>query len=147
MKHVVYFLLAFVPHSLFGQDFLCTLKAEQTVSGSLMETAVGLEFPSAIGTGLFIQAGRPLPGSEERFRDLYYGVYIQKSVFQSKGIAVLADLRAGLVNKNFIAVIPQLHTRVRIFRNSAVSFGTGIRHGYPSASFSLIQFLPLNKHQ
>lgn len=139
--------MALIPNSMFAQEFLCTLKAEQTVSGSLMETSVGMEFHSSIGTGLFIQAGRPVPGSEERFRDLYYGVYVQKSIFQSKGIAVLADLRAGLINRNFIAVTPQLHTRVRIFRNTALSFGTGIRHGYPSASLSFIQFFPLNKHQ
>jgi hypothetical protein len=124
--------------SLQAQSVITNLSAEKNVKGCSYRGALGYEFSRPWAIGGFYELTSPTTFQEEKkLVDPFYGVYVQTPLVSSERILVSAVLRAGFINKNFFVITPAVETRIRVFSQTFIVFGAGLRHGYTSASIGI----------
>ncbi len=115
----------------FGQHALVSVYAETTVAGPEYGIAAAFESKGAWTFGAFMQRGAA--NYEERTVDqTFCGAELRAPLMRSERLALLATLRAGLVNEKFVAIAPGFETRMTVLPRLVVSAGGAMRKGYPS---------------
>jgi hypothetical protein len=129
-------ILALVASSLFAkaQTLQVMTGAEQTVAGSQFGGLLLFQLKSKWGLGAFYQAGFERTPEQTLKKDPFYGAALYMPLSRTEKINFYATLRCGLVNENFVAVVPGVETQMRVFKRLGASFGMGYRMGYPAMS-------------
>lgn len=134
LKSITIFFPLFLAMTLaFGQDLVSALQVEYTVAGLQYGGSLMYEAKSKLGLGFFYQA--PIGSLEDaHIKDQFYGVITQIPLAKSEKILFAANLRAGLVNDQFLVVVPGLETNINISKRIGIAFGMSLRMNYPSVS-------------
>jgi hypothetical protein len=117
------------------------LGSEKSVGGIHHMTALSVESKGKWGVGIFYQAKidwNVSEGHEKMFRDPFYGILLQAPLAKCDKMSFLITLRGGLVNKDFVLVVPSLETRIKLFSRFSAVFGMGYRYSYPTGSVKLL---------
>jgi hypothetical protein len=125
---------------LTAQHVLIHGGVEKTVSGLEYSTSLSYETKRLWAAGTFYQTGLSKQNEQGELaqNNIFYGVQLQAPLVRSEHIAFLFNMRAGLVNKDFFAVVPAVETRLKMNSKMSISVGTGFRMAYPALSAKLI---------
>lgn len=143
MKTLIIICILQVPLLVAAQQVVLQSGIEKTVSNIEYTARVGFELKSLFGIGGFYQAGLQ-QGTESNSLNRvnpFFGGFLQVPVAKSERLAFLINVRAGIVNENFFAVVPGVETRVHLSPRVGFSVGSALRHGH--ASFSTRLFLKM----
>ncbi|WKZ61616.1 MAG: hypothetical protein QY309_08990 [Cyclobacteriaceae bacterium] len=143
MKTLIIICMLQVPLIVAAQQVVLQSGIEKTVSNIEYTARVGFELKSLFGIGGFYQAGlqRGTESNSLNRVNPFFGGFLQVPVAKSERLAFLINVRAGIVNENFFAVVPGVETRVHLSPRVGFSFGSALRHGH--ASFSTRLFLKM----
>jgi hypothetical protein len=138
MKKIL-ILIIVIPVFAMAQQVVLQTGVEKTVSGMEYTTTLGFELKSLFGVGGFYQAGlqRDSESGSLNPHNPFFGGFLQVPVAKSERLSFLVNVRAGIVNENFFAVVPGVETRVHLSPRTGFTVGTGLRHGHPSLSARL----------
>lgn len=117
-----------------AQNMVVQTQSEYTVAGVQHGAMLQYETASQWGLGVFYQT--EFASGEEEFDpgSTFMGARLQAPLAKARHMSFFAVLRAGLVNDNFVAIVPGLETRVHISQRFGTAFGMGMRMGYASVS-------------
>lgn len=143
MKAIIFALVFIAPLTLSAQDVVFRSGVEKTVANVEYVASLGFELKSLWGIGGFYQAGLQKNSETNSLApvDPFFGGFLQVPVAKSERLAFLINVRAGIVNDHFFAVVPGVETRVHLSPRTGFSIGSGLRHGHPS--FSACLFLKM----
>lgn len=143
MKTLIIICMLQVPLIVAAQQVVLQSGIEKTVSNIEYTVRVGFELKSLFGIGGFYQAGlqRGTESNSLNRVNPFFGGFLQVPVAKSERLAFLINVRAGIVNENFFAVVPGVETRVHLSPRVGFSVGSALRHGH--ASFSTRLFLKM----
>lgn len=143
MKTLIIICMLQVPLIVAAQQVVFQSGIEKTVSNIEYTARVGFELKSLFGIGGFYQAGlqRGTESNSLNRVNPFFGGFLQVPVAKSERLAFLINVRAGIVNENFFAVVPGVETRVHLSPRVGFSVGSALRHGH--ASFSTRLFLKM----
>lgn len=137
----IFFLVQLIAGSLQAQGVNFAIGSEKSVGGIHHISALNVESKGKWGVGVFYQAKVDWNYSEEDsnlFRDPYYGITLQAPLAKCEKMSFFVTLRGGLVNKDFVLVVPSLETRIKLFSRFDAVFGMGYRYNYPTASIKVL---------
>jgi hypothetical protein len=143
MKTLMIICILQVPLLVAAQQVVLQSGIEKTISNVEYNARIGFELKSLFGIGGFYQAGlqRSTESNSLNRVNPFFGGFLQMPVAKSERIAFLINVRAGIVNENFFAVVPGVETRVHLSPRVGFSVGSALRHGH--ASFSTCMFLKM----
>ncbi len=120
-----------------GQSLALSVVGETSVRGLQYGATALYETKHLFGIGGFYQQDAT-PSVETGKVSTFYGGHLQFALAKENKIAVLAMMRAGLVDKHLLVVVPALETRIMLTKRLATGVDVGMRMGYPSLSARLI---------
>lgn len=138
MKTAILFVLLLATISLCAQNLTLGTGIERTVAATESQFTVGYLTKKQWSVGTFYQATLNVPPFEntsEGNSRTWYGAYLNLPLAKSEKIIFYTQVRAGLINKQFVAIVPSLETKITITRWFALGVGSSYRHGYPAFSF------------
>ncbi len=111
---------------------------EKTIAGN--QLGGSLQFQSNKGwlLGAFYQNRVEFTKEGIIANDSFIGASIAAPLVKNEQLSFLINLRAGLINENFVALVPGLETQWMFGKHFGVSAGTSVRSGYPSALFKVL---------
>jgi hypothetical protein len=123
-----------------AQHVLVQGGVEKTVSGLEYSALLSYETKRLWAAGSFYQTGlsRQNTEGELKQKNIFYGIQLQAPVVRCERMALLFNMRAGFVNRNFFALVPSVETRIRVNNKVSFSLGTGFRMAYPALSGKLV---------
>ena len=107
---------------------------EKTVAGNQYGTLLVLQTKKLWSIGGFYQASFTRTAEGVQATNPFYGVSISAPLVRSGKLNLFANGRVGVVNHDFLVVVPGLETEVRITRLISVSALMSVRMSYPSAA-------------
>ncbi|HEX5170857.1 MAG TPA: hypothetical protein VFW11_16900 [Cyclobacteriaceae bacterium] len=117
-----------------AQDIVTYVQTECTVAGSQYGSSVMYETRSKWSVGIFYQAELATRSEDYSGKDNFLGLTFQAPLAKSKKLSFFGQLRSGLVNSQFVVVVPGLETRLNLTPRLGTAFGMSLRMGYPSVS-------------
>lgn len=134
---ILMFLLSFARQSK-GQNLEFSTMVQQTTMG--LQSGYSVEYRTALGPaiGAFYQSTNHLSFETTPENYPFYGVDLSTPVKRCGDLELLAHLRVGLVNQNFLIATPELETRLSIFDFLKVGLGAGYRSRQAAVSAKLI---------
>jgi hypothetical protein len=127
-------LLILTVHVSLSQRMMLTPGVEKTVSEYQYGATLLLQTNKKWGLGGFYQTGISKEEEGTVKKNPFYGAVLYAPLSKTDKINFYATLRCGVVNENFVVIVPGLETQLRLFKNFQAGFGMGYRMGYPSVS-------------
>jgi hypothetical protein len=139
MKMFILFLLIVSSIIVKAQQLVMQSGVEKTVAGLEYGANMFLETKRMWALGSFYQTrlNRDNPEGSLQMKNIFYGVLFQGPIMKNEKLSFLFNLRMGLVNERFLAVVPSVETRIHVSERTGFSVGTGLRMSYPSFSFKV----------
>ncbi|MBX2970335.1 MAG: hypothetical protein KF803_13280 [Cyclobacteriaceae bacterium] len=139
MKAILILSIFLAPFFTMAQQVVLQSGVEKTVSNMEYTATLGFEMKSLFGIGGFYQAGLHRSSESGSLDPLnpFFGGFLQMPIAKSERLSFLVNVRAGIVNENFFAVVPGVETRVHLSPRTGFSVGSALRHGHPSFSARL----------
>lgn len=109
-----------------AQNLEIAVNAEKTISGLSTGGSLNWRFKNAFAIGAFAQVGhraQELGVIENRL----YGMTLSVPIAKSPNMTFAFNLRSGVMNKQFIVVIPAVETSISLGKRAAILLGTSIR--------------------
>lgn len=138
MKTVILLSLLVTTTSLCAQNLTLSTGIERTVAAAESQFTVGYQTKKQWSLGTFYQTTLNVPPFENTLEGdsrTWYGAYLNLPLAKTEKITFYAQVRAGLIDEQFVAIVPSLETRITITKWFAFGMGGGYRHGYPALSF------------
>lgn len=135
-----YFLLAtfvLLCPAVQAQNLVVQTESEYTVAGMQHGGSLQYETASQWALGFFYQAEFEIADEAQQPGSAFLGARLQAPLAKTQRMSFFAILRGGLINDNFVALVPGLETRVHIGRRFGTAFGMSMRMGYASISGKL----------
>ncbi|MBS1509010.1 MAG: hypothetical protein JSS79_20400 [Bacteroidetes bacterium] len=110
---------------------------EKTVAGNQYGSLLVFQTKRLWSIGGFYQSSVTRTSEGIQTSNPFYGVSISAPLVRSGKINLLANGRVGVVNEDFLVVVPGLETEVKISRSISVSSLMSIRMSYPSAALRI----------
>jgi hypothetical protein len=107
---------------------------EKTVAGNQYGSMLVFQTKRLWSIGGFYQASLTRTSEGVQTTNPFYGVSISAPLVRSGKLNLFANGRVGVVNQDFLVVVPGLETEVRITRSISVSGLMSVRMSYPSAA-------------
>lgn len=133
---LIIILLALIGSRANGQSLLTAAYAEYTVSGVQYGGTATWATERQWGAGIFYQSS--LRTTENSNIKEYYGLMLQVPIVRTSQLLLTGTLRSGIVNDQFLVVVPGLETRMELGKKIAVAFGMSVRMNYPAVSSKFI---------
>ncbi|MEO7991295.1 MAG: hypothetical protein ABI663_17220 [Chryseolinea sp.] len=146
----VLMILIFILHiaNALGQNVTASLGLERTVAGTESQFTAGYESKKEWSLGAFYQTKLTLsPFEMEKINSSasWYGIYLNAPLVRLTKISLYAQVRTGLLERQFIVFVPSLETKVRLTQRLSLTVGSSFRHTYPA--FLLKANISLFKNQ
>lgn len=133
---VLFFMaLAQISHA---QKLEISTMVQQTVRGLQKGLQVDYRTNSGWGAGVFFQASNRWSLEESTSNYPFYGIDVSAPIKTCGDLQLLAHVKAGLVNQNFLIATPELETRFRITKFLILGLGAGYRSRQAALSAKLI---------
>jgi hypothetical protein len=110
---------------------------ERTVAGTQYGTVLTYQTSTRWSFGGFYQTTLKQMGDGIQRTDPFYGVVAKAPIARSERMTFLLNGRCGMVNNNFLVIVPAVETEVNISRSFRFSALAGIRMRQPSLAVSL----------
>ncbi len=133
---LIIFLLALIGSKANGQRLLTAAYAEYTVAGVQYGGMATWATERQWGAGIFYQSS--LQTTENSNIKKYYGLMLQVPIVRASKLLLTGTLRSGIVNDQFLVIVPGLETKVDLGKKIAVAFGMSVRMNYPAVSSKFI---------
>jgi hypothetical protein len=117
-----------------SQKLLTSTYAEYTVTGVQYGGAATYATDRQWGVGIFYQSSLRVTESYNK----YYGILLQVPIVRTPQLLLTGTLRTGIVNDQFLVIVPGLETRIELNKKIAVAFGMSVRMNYPAISSKFI---------
>lgn len=121
-----------------AQNLEVSTMVQQTSMG--FQSGYSVEYRTKIGLGIgaFFQSTNHLSFERSANNYSFYGVDMSAYIKKCGDLQLLAHLKAGLVNQNYLIATPELETRLRIFDFLKVGIGAGYRSRQAAISAKII---------
>ncbi|GCC53274.1 hypothetical protein SanaruYs_35170 [Chryseotalea sanaruensis] len=135
MKTLIIILL-FSASIIQAQTLVLSTGVEKTVANTESQFMMGYQSKKQRSIGTFYQNNVNRFISENNPKQSYwYGVFTALPIAKSEKISVYAMLRAGLMDEQFVVIVPSLETKIKVSKWLAVGVASSYRQGYPAFSF------------
>lgn len=121
-----------------AQNLEFSTMAQQTVMGLQKGYAVAFRTKSGWGVGSFFQSTNHLSFEQSADNYPFYGVDISAPLKTCGDLQLLAHVKTGLVNQDFLIATPELETRYKINPFLKIAIGAGYRSQQAAISATLI---------
>jgi hypothetical protein len=122
-----------------GQHIYGSVFTQNTIAGLQQGTEVGYTGARNFGVGVFFQSTEVMSLERSLHNYPFYGVSAQVPIKAGcNGLSFVAQVRAGLVNHEFIIVTPQLETQLDINHFIKVGLNMSHRAGHSAVGARLI---------
>lgn len=132
------FLLVYSFNKAIAQGLLISPMYEMTVVGGQFGGSVAYQFNSNWMLGGFYQSGVELSNDGIITNNGFMGVGFAAPLIKNESACLLLNLRAGLVNENFIVLVPGFETQWMFNKNFGVATGGSLRYRHPSVMMKFI---------
>jgi N-acetylneuraminic acid mutarotase len=107
---------------------------EKTVAGNQYGALLMFQTKKLWSVGGFYQASLTRTGEGVQTSNPFYGISVNAPLVRAGKMNLYANGRFGVVNQNFLVIVPGLETEVRVSRWISVSALMSMRMSYPSAA-------------
>lgn len=139
MKKIILLLIevTFFVVAVNAQQLSLVPTVEKTVAGNQYGSLLVFQTKRLWSVGGFYQTSLTRTSEGIQTSNPFYGVSISAPLVRSGKINLLANGRVGVVNEDFVVVVPGLETEVKITRFIGVSALMSMRMSYPSAALRI----------
>ena len=123
---VAILLTTFINNTTDAQNLEVGVNAEKTVAGLSTGASLNWRFKNAFAIGAFAQVGhraQELGVIDNRL----YGMTLSVPLAKSQNMTFAFNLRSGVMNKQFVVIIPAVETSINLGKRAALLLGTSIR--------------------
>lgn len=134
MKTLLIFLLlsAFATQA---QTLVLSTGVEKTVADTESQFMMGYQSKKQWAIGTFYQNSlNKFISESNRDQSYWYGAFTTLSIAKSEKISFHAMLRAGLLDEQFVVIVPSLETKIKVSKWFSVGVASSYRQGYPAFS-------------
>lgn len=111
------------------------------VEQNIIAVQKGVSITSAVGdriqVGYFFQATHQLSFEQKQSNYPFHGLDLQFRVKNCNSLTLWGGLKTGLVNGQYLAVVPQLNTQVSLTRWLGLGINASYRAGHPALGTSV----------
>jgi hypothetical protein len=120
-----------------AQHVLLVPTIEKAVGGNQYGSQLLFEAKNKWSFGGFYQTSLQLHPDGGQTLNAFYGFAINAPLVKSDKINFYFNVRGGVVNRQFLVVVPGLETKLKISKRLGVSALMSVRMTYPSASLKI----------
>ena len=126
-KYFIALILLFGSTFMFGQNISGQAFVEQTVMG--FQKGYGLRFQTAkgLGVGILFQSNGKLSNESSGSNYPFYGIETIVPLAKCNNMRFFLSPKLGFVNKNFLVLIPQVETEIKLTKNLSLGVTAGLR--------------------
>lgn len=118
-----------------SQNIVVVPGVEQTVTG-MQYSVTGIAFTKKLwGAGAFYQ--NSIRSGETSSTYSFVGMILYAPIVNTQRIQFFGTVRTGVINKQFVTIVPGVETHIPVSKRFGCIIGTGYRMGYPSLSAKL----------
>lgn len=134
MKILVVILLSFSA-TIQAQTLVLSTGIEKTVADTESQFMMGYQSKKQWAIGTFYQNSlNNFTNENNREQSYWYGAFTTLSIAKSEKVSFYAMVRGGLMNEQFVVLVPSLETKIKISKWLAVGVASSYRQGYPAFS-------------
>jgi hypothetical protein len=118
-----------------AQSFTVSAGLEKTVASTESQFMFGYQTKKQWVMGTFYQHNFS-QFTNEGLTDNYfwYGAFVGWPLAKSEKLSFYALLRSGLMERQFVVIVPSLETNIKVSKRLAVGVTSSFRKGYPAFS-------------
>ncbi len=134
MKILIVILFSFSA-TIQAQTLVLSTGIEKTVADTESQLMMGYQSKKQWAIGTFYQNSlNKFINENNRDQSFWYGAFTTLSIAKSDKISFYAMARIGLIDEQFIVVVPSLETKIKISKCFSVGVASSYRQGYPAFS-------------
>jgi hypothetical protein len=111
--------------------------AEKTIAGYEYGSSLTYRVKPLFAFGGFYQASIGRESERMTVNNPFYGILVSAPLRKCDQMNFYANTRIGLVNQNFMVIVPGIETEIQIFKTISLGIGMSMRKGFLSANTNI----------